>query len=574
MPLYIDPFGELTLPQPPPLGPSGDAERAALARQALLKTGALQNAILTSANFSLIATDETGIIQIFNVGAQRLLGYAAEEVFNRVQPSAMYDAAEVIARARALSAELGVAIAPGFEAMHYKAARGVEDIYEITYVCKDGSRVPVSVSTTALRDAQGGIIGYLLIGTDHSARRLAEDQLLLAMHTAETANHAKSEFLSRMSHELRTPLNAILGFAQLIESGTPAPTHQQQHGVGQILKAGWYLLELINEVLDLALVESGRLVLSSEPVQVLDILHECRTMMEPQATAHGIRIRFSGHDQSPWVLADHTRLKQVLINLLMNAIKYNRIGGTVAVDIVLRPDNKLRISVHDSGVGLTTAQQGQLFQPFNRLGKEGGVEEGTGIGLVVTKRLMELMHGAIGVQSEPGVGSVFWIELALATPPLLDLNEAPVMAADAPPGTVQDHYTVLYVEDNPANLDLVEQILARRSNVRLLSAANASIGIAFARSHQPDVILMDINLPGVSGTDAMRILRAGSHTAHIPIVALSANAQPSDIERGIAAGFMDYITKPLKVTTFLQSLDAALAQARQNLTITTTEATP
>jgi signal transduction histidine kinase/CheY-like chemotaxis protein len=535
-----------------------------LARQSLLKAGALQTAILTSANFSIIATDEEGIIQIFNVAAQRLLGYTAEEVVNLVQPSDMYDEAEVFARARSLSDELKVDIAPGFEAMRYKAARGIEDIYEVTYICKDGSRVPVSVSTTALRDGMHRIIGYLLIGTDNSARRSAEEQLKQAMHAAETASDAKSEFLSRMSHELRTPLNAILGFAQLIDSGNPVPTSNQKHGVDQILKGGWYLLDLINEVLDLALVESGRLILSNEPISVLEIMHECRTMIEPQATAHGIRISFSGHDLSPYVFADRTRVKQVLINLMMNAIKYNRIGGTVAVDFAVRPEDKLRISVHDSGVGLSPEQMGQLFQPFNRLGKEGSGEEGTGIGLVVTKRLMELMGGVIGVESEAGVGSVFWIELGLTTPARLEPHDLPDPATAAPDDAEQTRYTVLYVEDNPANLDLVEQILARRSNVRLLSAANASIGIEFARSHLPDVILMDINLPGINGTDAMRILHAGSRTSHIPVVALSANAVPRDIERGIEAGFLDYITKPIKVNAFLQSLDAALALARQD----------
>lgn len=543
-----------------------EAERVRFTRQALLKTGALQTAILTSANFSIIATDEDGIIQIFNGGAQRLLGYTAQEVVNQIRPSDMYDAQEVAARAAALSAELGVSIAPGFEAMRYKASRGIEDIYEVTYICKDASRVPVSVSTTALRDGAGHIIGYLLIGTDTSARRLAENQLKQAMHAAETASHAKSEFLSRMSHELRTPLNAILGFAQLIESGMPAPTDKQRHSLDQILKGGWYLLDLINEVLDLALVESGRLVLSNEPISVLEIMHECRTMIEPQATAHGIRIHFSSHVLSPYVLADRTRVKQVLINLLMNAIKYNRIGGTVTVDFAVQPEDRLRICVRDSGVGMGPEQLAQLFQPFNRLGKEGGSEEGTGIGLVVTKRLMELMGGVIGVQSTAGVGSVFWIELALTTPAQLTEGDSVHMAIPESPQHANPHrYTVLYVEDNPANLDLVEQIMTRRSNVRLLSAANASIGIEFARSHQPDVILMDINLPGMNGVDAMRILQAGTRTAHIPIVALSANAVPRDIALGMEAGFMDYITKPIKVSAFLQTLDAALALSQQSV---------
>jgi PAS domain S-box-containing protein len=558
-----------TANQPAPAGPPlSDAERALQARKSLLKAGALQAAILTSANFSIIATDEDGIIQIFNVGAQHLLGYAAEEVVNLIRPSALHDAQEVAARASLLTTELGVEITAGFEALSYKASRGMEDIYEITYICKDGGRVPVVVSTTALRDGTGCIIGYLLIGTDNSARRRAETQLKQAMHAVEAASSAKSEFLSRMSHELRTPLNAILGFTQLIESGTPTPTAVQKHSVDQILKGGWYLLDLINEVLDLALVESGRLILSNEPISVTEVLQECRAMMEPQANSHGIHIRFDTQKQPLYVFADRTRIKQVLINLLMNAIKYNRVGGTVSVDFVVRPDHKLRISVRDSGVGMSPEQLAQLFQPFNRLGKEAGTEEGTGIGLVVTQRLMALMEGELGVESTAGVGSVFWIELALTSPARLD-DEA---LDDQAPGDNQDaqaqRYTVLYVEDNPANLDLVEQILARRSNVRLLSAANASIGIEFARSHLPDVILMDINLPGMSGLDAMTILRAVPCTAHIPIVALSANAIPRDIEKGLEAGFLDYITKPIKVSAFLQTLDAALLVSQQAAKLT------
>jgi CheY-like chemotaxis protein len=312
------------------------------------------------------------------------------------------------------------------------------------------------------------------------------------------------------------------------------------------------------------LVESGRMVLSNEPISVMEVMHECRTMIEPQAAAHGIRISFATQDLALYVIADRIRIKQVMINLMMNAIKYNRVGGAVAVDFAVLPDSGLRISVRDNGVGMTPEQQEQLFQPFNRLGKEGGVEEGTGIGLVVTKRLMELMGGKIGVQSVAGLGSVFWIELALTTPVLMDPIDVHIGSIGVTAASTDSHrYTVLYVEDNPANLDLVEQIMARRTNVRLLSAANAALGIEFARSHQPDVILMDINLPGMSGLDAMKILHADALTAHIPIVAVSAHAVPRDIARGIEAGFLDYVTKPIKVSAFLQALDAALAFANE-----------
>lgn len=543
---------------------------------ALLKAGALQNAILTSANFSIIATDEKGIIQLFNVGAERMLGYTAAEVVNRISPSDIHDPHEVTARAQALTGELGTVIAPGFEALVYKASRGMEDIYELTYICKDGSRFPAIISITPLRDDYGSIIGYLLIGTDNSVRKRVEVELNLAMDAAEKANRAKSDFLSSMSHELRTPLNAILGFAQLVDSGLPAPTPLQKRSVDQIMKAGWYLLELINEILDLSLIESGRLTLSREPVSLMEVLLECRAMIEPQADKRGIRMSFPRIDIPYYVKADRTRVKQVLINLLFNAIKYNRPSGAVAVECALCPPHAMRISVRDTGFGLTEEQRGQLFQPFNRLGKEASTEEGTGIGLVVTKRLVELMGGTIGADSAVGVGSVFWMELPLTEAPALAEREMDFLPeVELPLSEDLPVHTLLYVEDNPANLELVEQLVARRRDLRLITAADGIIGVEFARTYMPKIILMDINLPGISGIDAMKILHADPLTAHIPIIALSANAVPRDIARGIEAGFFDYITKPIKVDLFMATLDAGLAfsQLADRDAATTTECT-
>jgi signal transduction histidine kinase/AmiR/NasT family two-component response regulator len=554
-----------------PIDPTpGDADgtqshgSASLARNALFKAEALQNAILTSANFSIIATDEKGIIQLFNVGAERMLGYRADEVVNKISPSDIHDPQEVMARAQALTLELGTVIAPGFEALAFKASREIEDKYELTYVRKDGSRFPAIVSITALRDDAGEIIGYLLIGTDNSVRHRVERALNEAMAAAEKANRAKSDFLSSMSHELRTPLNAILGFAQLLESGAPAPTTTQQRNIDQIIKAGWYLLELINGILDLALIESGRLTMSNEPVSLAELMVECRAMIEPQASQRGIGMTFPRFDTPRFVNADRMRVKQVLINLLFNAIKYNRANGTVAVEGALIPPHSFRLSVKDTGVGLSPEQVQQLFQPFNRLGQEGGAEEGTGIGLVVTKRLVEAMGGRIGADSIPGEGSVFWIEFELAAAPQFAAAEidgaivARPMASDgAPPRTV------LYVEDNPANLELVEQLVARRPDLHLLSAADGNLGVEYARAYLPEVILMDINLPGLSGIEAMKILHAGAATAHIPIIALSANAVPRDIEKSLEAGFFNYITKPIKVSEFMHALDLALVASRK-----------
>jgi signal transduction histidine kinase/ActR/RegA family two-component response regulator len=540
---------------------NGNAEESP--QHALAKAGALQTAILTSATFSIIATDERGIIQLFNASAEHLLGYTAAEVCNRVSPSDLHDPQEVMARAKALSAEFGTTIAPGFEALAYKASRAIDDIYELTYVCRDGTRLPALVSITALRNDYHDIIGYLLIGTDISARKRVEAKLNDAMAAADKANLAKSNFLSGMSHELRTPLNAILGFAQLLESGDPAPTPSQKRNIDQILKAGWYLLELINEILDLALIESGKLTLSAESVALAQIMSECRALIESQAQMRGISMTFPKFKTAYFIKADRTRMKQILINLLFNAIKYNKPGGAVEVEIKPAGRHSIRICVRDTGEGLSPAQLTQLFQPFNRLGKEASAVEGTGIGLVMTKRLIEMMGGAIGVSSRVGIGTEFWVEIGLTGAPQItgnDLDQASIPYSDIPDGA--PIRTILYVEDNPANLELVEQIVARRSDLRLLSAADGEIGLEYARAYLPTLILMDINLPGISGIDAMNALKADPATAHIPIIALSANAVPRDIDKAIEAGFSDYLTKPINVARFMTVLDGALASAQ------------
>jgi PAS domain S-box-containing protein len=673
------------------------------AEEALLKAGALQAAIFNSANFSSIATDERGVIQLFNVGAERMLGYTALEVMDKVTPADISDPQEVIARAKALSLELATPITPGFEALVFKASRGIEDIYELTYIRKDGSRFPAVVSVTALRDDLGGIIGYLLIGTDNTARKQVEaEQKLLdqrlrdqqfytrsliesnidalmttdaagiisdvnkqmealtgctrdeligapfknyftdperaeagikrvlsgnkvtdyeltarardgketvvsynattfhdrdrklqgvfaaardvterkrfeqrqqennvelerAKAAAEKANLAKSDFLSSMSHELRSPLNAILGFAQLMSSDTPPPTPAQMANIDPILHAGWYLLELINEILDLAQIESGKLALSLEPTSLSEVMLECQAMIEPQGQKRGIGMTFPRFDIPCFVDADRTRLKQVIINLLSNAIKYNRANGTVLVECTRIARERVRISVRDTGEGLPPEMLIQLFQSFNRLGRETTAEEGTGIGLVMSKRLVEMMGGAIGVESTVGSGSVFWFDLNAAAAPhlALDPGESPEIAQPQ----VQDGAplrTLLYVEDNPANLKLVEQLIARRPDMRLLSARDGNRGVELARAHRPDVILMDINLPGISGIEALKILREDAATAHIPVVALSANAMKRDIEKGLLAGFFRYLTKPIKIHEFMETLDVALEFVEQN----------
>ena len=369
---------------------------------------------------------------------------------------------------------------------------------------------------------------------------LANAELANAIEEARNANQAKSAFLSSMSHELRTPLNAILGFAQILTSDTlPSTLEQKKEFANHILKSGRHLLTLINEILDLAKVESGTVTLSMEPVALSDTLLECRTMVEPIAASRGVRVLFPDVAGAV-VLADRTRLKQVLLNLLSNAVKYNRDAGAVV---------------------LSCEQVASLFQPFNRLGQEGGSQEGTGIGLVVTKRLVELMGGEIGVSSSPGVGSVFWIELASTAPLASALPEGvqEAHAAAAPAPVEGEPHLLLYVEDNPANLRLIEEIVRFRADLRLLSAPDGHLGLQLARAHRPEVILMDLNLPGMSGIEVLRQLRTDPETAAIPVIALTANAMPRDIERGRAAGFHRYLTKPIDIDKFTEAIDSTLA---------------
>jgi len=389
---------------------------------------------------------------------------------------------------------------------------------------------------------------------------LANAELANAIDEARNANQAKSAFLSSMSHELRTPLNAILGFAQILTSAAlPTTDAQKKEFASHILKSGRHLLTLINEILDLAKVESGTIPLTMEPVALGEILEECRTMIEPLAAGRGIRVLFPDAVEAV-LLADRTRLKQVLLNLLSNAVKYNREAGAVVLDCAQAGPGRLRISVQDTGMGLRPDQLDSLFQPFNRLGQEAGAQEGTGIGLVVTRRLVELMGGAIHVSSSPGVGSVFAIELD-TTARSTDSGARDGAMAAAPVGRAAGApHLVLYIEDNPANLKLVEEIVRFRPDLHLIAAGDGPGGLALARERRPDIILMDINLPGMSGYEVLAELKRDPQMAATPAIALSANAMAGDVERGLAAGFFRYLTKPVDIDKFNEAIDGTLAQ--------------
>ena len=455
-----------------------------------------------------------------------------------------------------------------------KAREGYEQVFAEGFVTDyplaihhvSGKVTDVLYNASVYCDDEGKVIGVFAAARDVTERNLLDKglransiELQLAKAIAEKANIAKSEFLSSMSHELRTPLNAILGFAQLMDFESPAPTASQKKSIEQIVKAGWYLLELINEILDLAVIESGKTILFLEPISLDEVIVECLELMEPKAKQREVALFFSKSDTRYFVQLDRTRIKQVLINFLSNAVKYNRLGGTVTFEFERRSLTVIRLNVKDTGLGMSEQQLAQLFQPFNRLGRERSLEEGTGIGLVTSKKLVEMMDGNVGVQSSVGIGSVFWAEFTLTDMALATINETldkqkPVALIE----NISSAYTVLYVEDNAANLELVRQLISRRTGIRMLSAADGNIGIEMARVYQPDVVIMDINLPGISGLDAMRILRDDPATGNIPIVALSANALPLDIQNGLAAGFFAYLTKPILVSEFIETLDAAL----------------
>lgn len=416
-------------------------------------------------------------------------------------------------------------------------------------------------SGDVVRAEDGTPLHMLGVVQDITRRKEAEFDLDRARAEAERANQAKSEFLGRMSHELRTPLNAILGFSQLLEAGGGGPlTPVQARATQQIGKAGWHLLDLINDVLDLAKVEARHLDIALETVNLHAMAWECAELTKPLADQKGLRFVLEVPPIGPWrVKADPVRLRQVLINLLGNAIKYNSAQGQVRLRAESIPGDHLRILVQDTGPGLNEHQQASLFRPFERLGAEHTGVEGSGIGLALCKVLVELMGGRIGCDSRLGEGSTFWVELPQLPPEPETVPEVkPRLVEDLP---VSSLGTLLCVEDNAANLMLVQEMLQLRPGVRFLSASLAERGISLARMHRPALILMDINLPDMSGLEALNELKSHADTRNIPVIAVSANALPREIQQGLKAGFDDYLTKPLRIETFLAMLDRHLGPA-------------
>ena len=420
---------------------------------------------------------------------------------------------------------------------------------------KDGSEFVVSWNISPIRNETGAITHYIGFQRDATESHRVAVALREAKEEAERANQAKSEFLSRMSHELRTPLHAILGFAQLLEMD--GQNSGDAESTAQIIRAGNHLLGLINEVLDVARVESGKVAFILEPVNVRDTVTEALSLVRPLAAKRQVWIKEPTGDLDLELLSSAQRLKQVILNLLSNAVKFNREGGSVAVSSEKMGDN-LRINIADTGRGIRPKDMKNLFAPFERFEVQDAVIEGAGLGLSLSKRLVEALGGKIGAESVHGEGATFWVEIPLLCDPPEGAGRKVNQEIRAPggPPVMAVPRTLLYIEDNLSNLRLVERVLARRPEVKLISAMQGSIGLDLARQHHPDLILLDLHLPDIQGEEIMRQLRAEPQTKHIPIVMISADATPEQIDRLRHSGANEYLTKPIDIRKFLALIDA------------------
>jgi len=501
------------------------------------------SAIVENTGEGIVTINSSGEIELFNQGAEKIFGYAASEVIGS-------NVAVLVPEAERLEHDRFV------KQSEIHAPRIINRSRDLQGQRKNGELFPLELNIAPMEVGTNN--KFVGIMRDVSKRKLQELELISARDAAEAANLAKSEFLSSMSHELRTPMNAILGFGQLME-GDPVEelSPRQLDYVGQILRGGEHLLELIDQVLELSKIESGNLTYSLEAFDVIDVMEEASAMVAKSAAENGIKFKNlkDSHDKL-LVWADRSRVRQVLLNLLSNAIKYNSKNGTVTLDAEVLDTSEIKISISDTGYGIPENKQAHLFEPFNRLGREAGEIEGTGIGLTITKQIVELLDGHVGFDSKVGEGSNFWVTFPLAaTSQILQdsdlLPHAHTLAGNFDMG----QKTILYIEDNPTNLRLMQEVIRQIPDMQMLSAHNAEIGLAVARENKTDIILMDINLPGMSGIDALKVLRTHSNTSEIPVIALTAAAMPSEIAAGKAAGFEDYIIKPINVPEVLSALN-------------------
>lgn len=438
--------------------------------------------------------------------------------------------------------------------------------HEYRFKMSDGSYRWVHDELNLIRDTDNKPIEVVGYWADINDRKAVEEKLLSAKNEAESANKAKSEFLSRMSHELRTPLNAILGFSQLL--ALDDLTEEQKDQAKEIDKAGRHLLELINEVLDTAKIDAGKLELNMKNLSLRNVLNECVSIITPLLEEKELEFINRSEDKDDcYINADETRVKQVILNILSNSVKYNRKQGKIILSCDFTSPSRVRVIISDTGYGLTAEQQKNLFQPFERMGAENTDIEGTGIGLVISKRLIELMDGEIGYKSSPDTGSVFWVELNRSESSSNDIEEHKKIDTIHASDRIDEKKkrSVLYIEDNPANLRLVEEIFRKTELANLSSAHTPELGLSMVSACNPDLILLDINLPGINGYEVLNILRKDNKTKNIPVIAISANAMSQDIEKGMAAGFDDYITKPINIDKFISTINRVLSLRQEML---------
>ncbi len=540
---------------------------------ALRKSDAFQKAILAGADCSIISTTADGIITTFNAAAERMLGYTAGEVIGRKTPVPIHDADEVKRRAEELSAELGRRIEPGFEVFVAKSRGGQPEEREWTYVRKDGSRFPVLLSVTGLCDGAGQPIGFLGVARDITERKRQEESLRRAKETTDIANadlaranRLKDEFLANMSHELRTPLNAILGMSEALLEQVSGPLNEKQaRSLNVVHESGAHLLALINDILALSKIEAGKLELHFEPVNIESVCQASLRLVKEAALRKRLNLDFTPACGRAVIRADERRLKQILVNLLSNAVKFTHDGGHVSLDVALeRERGTVNFTVADSGIGIAPEDLEKLFKPFTQL--DSGLarrHEGTGLGLVLVWKLAELHGGSVSVQSEPGKGARFTVTLPLrpgddaAEKELHPATSATKMAGPPAATTTSKGPApfVLLAEDNEATIETFREYLEAKG-YRVGVARQGVEAIAQAQAHQPALILMDVQMPGMDGLEAIRRIRADDALKSTPIIALTALAMTGDRERCFAAGADEYLSKPVPLRALAERIAA------------------